>query len=199
MAEPRPEGLDFLVNRSDFAETRFDTPQPPGDPAPGHVLLRVDRFALTANNITYATFGDSLRYWDFFPAPEGWGRIPAMGFADVISSRHPQVAEGERFFGFYPMSRYLTIQPDRVTPEQLNDGASHRRGIAPAYQAYTRTSVDPGYAAESEDAHMLMRGLFMTSFLIDDLLADQDRFGARSVVISSASSKTRRGASTWSG
>ena len=35
-----------------------------------------------------------------------------------------------------------------------------------------------------------MRGLFMTSFLADDFLAEQGYRGARSVLISSASSKT---------
>ena len=35
-----------------------------------------------------------------------------------------------------------------------------------------------------------MRGLFMTSFLAEDFLCQSDLYGARSVVISSASSKT---------
>ena len=37
---------------------------------------------------------------------------------------------------------------------------------------------------------MLLRPLFMTAFLLDDLIADNDCFGARTVVLSSASSKT---------
>jgi hypothetical protein len=49
---------------------------------------------------------------------------------------------------------------------------------------------DPGYTAESEDAQVLLRPLFITSFMIDDFLCDNDFFGANAVLISSASSKT---------
>lgn len=35
--------------------------------AVGEVLVKIDRFAITANNITYAVLGDKLGYWQFFP------------------------------------------------------------------------------------------------------------------------------------
>jgi hypothetical protein len=190
MSESRANHLDFLVARPDWQRCRVDQGDPPADPGEGKVLFRVDRFALTANNISYAKAGDMLRYWDFFPAQEGWGRIPAMGFADVLASGHPGVAPGERVFGFFPMSRYLVIEPSRATPAQIVDGAAHREGIAPAYNTYSPVGADPTYSAEHEDAHMLMRGLFMTSFLIDDFARENDLFGAEQVVIASASSKT---------
>ena len=53
----------------------------------GEVLLRIDRYALTANNISYGAVGDTFGYWNFFPAGEGWGVIPVWGFAEVIESR----------------------------------------------------------------------------------------------------------------
>jgi hypothetical protein len=37
---------------------------------------------------------------------------------------------------------------------------------------------------------MLLRGLFMTSFLVDDLLSDEDFYGAGASIVTSASSKT---------
>ena len=40
---------------------------------------------------------------------------------------------------------------------------------------------------------MLLRPLFITSFMIDDFLHDNDFFGASTVLISSASSKTSYG------
>ncbi len=181
-------GLDFLVDRSDWKQHRFvEAPVPPlGD---GEVLFRVDRFALTANNISYALAGDLLGYWRFFPAADGWGRIPAMGFADVVESKHPQVKVGTRCFGFYPMSRYLKIEPSSVGAGGISDGAAHRAGLAAAYNQYTPTESDNLYRPQDEDALMLMRGLFFTSFLADDFVADR-AFGEDAVLISSASSKT---------
>jgi NADPH:quinone reductase-like Zn-dependent oxidoreductase len=163
------------------------------DPAalsPGQVLFRVDRFAFTANNISYALSGDMIGYWRFFPAEPGWGRIPAMGFGDVVASTHPEVAEGTRCFGFYPMSRYLVIEPGKVSAANITDGVAHRADIAAVYNQYSPVQNDALYSADHEDQMMLLRGLFMTSFLCDDFLADHDHHGAESVLITSASSKT---------
>jgi Protein of unknown function (DUF2855) len=182
-------GLDFLVKKNDWAQTRFvESPAP--ELAPGQVLFRVDRFALTANNITYAVAGDLLGYWRFFPSEPGWGRIPVMGFADVLRSTHPAVKEGTRCFGFYPMSRHLVIQPGAVSAGQIVDASPHREGLAATYAQYLPTTGDAVYAEKREDQILLMRGLFMTSFLADDFLAEQGYLGARAVLISSASSKT---------
>jgi len=182
--------LDFWVDRAAWQTHRFmqdGGPPPIGD---GEVLFRVDRFALTANNISYAASGDMLGYWRLFPAEAGWGRIPAMGFGDVIASRHPGVPIGTRCFGFYPMSRYLKIEPGTVSPSRVVDGAAHREGLAPVYNEYLPTTADPLYASAFEDATLLLRGLFLTSFLAEDFLADQGYFGAANVLVSSASSKT---------
>ena len=186
----RATGLDFIVNRQDWHEHRFVDAGVPADPGPGEVLFRVDRFAFTANNVSYALSGDMLGYWRFFPTREGWGRIPTMGFGDVIASAHPEVAVGTRCFGFFPMSRYLVIQPSAATASRIVDGAAHREGLAPVYNEYSPVLHDPLYSAEHEDPHILLRGLFMTSFLVEDFLVDNDLFGAGAVLISSASSKT---------
>ena len=65
--------------------------RPDPAPGPGQVLVRIDRFAFTANNVTYGVAGDMLNYWSFFPAEEGWGRIPVWGFGDVVRSSHDAV------------------------------------------------------------------------------------------------------------
>ena len=93
--------MDFQVRRDDWHQCRLVPSQEP-ELAPGQVLFKVDRFALTSNNISYAAAGDMLKYWDFFPAAEGWGRIPTMGFGDVIASRHDQVAEASAASGSSP-------------------------------------------------------------------------------------------------
>lgn len=184
--------FDFLVRKSALTETRI---QPAADAnavelAPGQVVAAVDKFAFTANNITYAVFGDMMRYWDFYPAPEGWGRIPVWGFADVVRSNCPELKAGERLFGYWPMSTWTVLAPTQVTSAAFHDATSHRQHLHALYNSYTRVAADPGYDRTREDMQMLLRVLFLTSFLIDDFLADNDFFGARSVIISSASSKT---------
>jgi hypothetical protein len=80
-----------------------------------------------------------------------------------------------------------------VSGSGFSDGAPHRAGLHPVYNHYLRTSADPFYQPSTEDIQALLRPLFITSWLIDDFLADQNFFGAHSVVLSSASSKTAYG------
>ena len=157
------------------------------------LLVKVDRFAFTANNITYAVAGDLLKYWQLFPAPGNFGNIPVWGFGDVIASRHPGIAEGERLFGYFPMATHLVIEAADVSKRGLRDAAAHRQGVAPVYNAYARVSGDPAFAGRQGDYQALLRPLFMLSFLVDDYLAENAFFGARSVILSSASSKTAFG------
>ena len=186
---------DFMVDRKDLRSSRFSTASLPAVPAPGEVLLAIDTFALTANNITYAAFGDAMQYWNFFPAADpAWGRVPVWGFADVIASACEGVAPGERIYGYFPMSTHVVLRPERVNAGGFVDGAAHRKGLHAVYNAYLRTKADPGYSAAAEAQQMLLRPLFTTSFLIDDFLADNGDFGAHAVILSSASSKTGYGA-----
>ena len=53
----------FTVLKSDLHQTAFDNDVAASAPlADGHVLLRINSFALTSNNITYAVFGDAMKY-----------------------------------------------------------------------------------------------------------------------------------------
>jgi Protein of unknown function (DUF2855) len=186
---------DFIVARDDLARCKFiETSVPAAAALPDEALLiKVDRFAFTANNITYAMLGDQLKYWQLFPAPDGFGNIPVWGFGQVIASRHPQVAEGELLFGYFPMATHLVIEAADVSKRGLRDAALHRQGVAPVYNAYARVSGDPAFAGRQGDYQALLRPLFMLSFLVDDALAEADFHGARGVILSSASSKTAIG------
>ena len=186
----RIEGLDFIVDKSAWNKTRFVETEGSTDLAAAQVLFRVDRFAFTANNISYAMAGEMLRYWYFFPKEEGWGCLPTMGFGDVVASTHEGVAVGTRCFGFFPMAKYLLIEPASANPGSIVDGVAHRQSLAPAYNQYQPVASDALYSAAHEDEHALTRGLFLTSFLAEDFLAESDLYGADSIVISSASSKT---------
>jgi uncharacterized protein DUF2855 len=181
--------MDFLVRRDDLHECRFaDAPTPELDA--GQVLLGIDRFGLTANNITYAVFGETMSYWSFFPAENGWGRVPVWGFADVAASRHDQVAEGTRVFGYLPPSSHLVVAPDRVGESAFVDTSPHRAELPAAYNRYSLVAGDKTYEQRFEDQHMLLWPLFFTSFLLDDQLGEGAVHDAEVFVLSSASSRT---------
>jgi hypothetical protein len=181
--------MDFLLARDDLHRCRF-VDGGPVELEDGQARLRVDAFGLTANNITYAVFGDAMSYWSFFPAEDGWGRVPVWGFAEVSDSRAAALEAGTRVFGYLPPSSELCVQPANVDERGFVDAAPHRAHLPPAYNGYARVDADPVYDAGHEDAQMLLRPLFFTAYLIDDFLDEADTFRAATVVLSSASSKT---------
>jgi hypothetical protein len=189
------KSTDFIVARHDLQQCKIIESELPNAAAlpDAALLVKVMRFAFTANNITYAVLGDQLKYWTLFPAPENFGNIPVWGFGEVIASKHPAVAEGEILFGYFPMATHLVIEAADVTKRGLRDAAAHRQEVAPVYNAYARVSGDPGFAGKQGDYQALLRPLFMLSFLVDDFLAENEFYGARSVMLSSASSKTAFG------
>jgi hypothetical protein len=181
--------MDFLIAKDDLHRCRFiEAPAP--ELEPGQALLSVDAFGLSANNITYATFGQAMSYWEFFPAEDGWGRVPVWGFAEVSASTLDELEPGTRVYGYLPPSSELVVTPARIGAHGFLDAAPHRAALPPAYNSYQRVTADLSYAPEREDLQMLLRPLFLTSYLIDDFLAEADFFGADTVVLSSASSKT---------
>ena len=181
--------IDFLVKRDDLRECRIaDSATPELDA--GQALLRVDTFGLTSNNVTYAVFGESMSYWDFFPAEDGWGRVPMWGFAEVERSEADGVETGTRVFGYLPPSSHLLVTPVSVSEAGFVDGSSHRAALPSAYHRYLASGADPFYKADTEAIQMLLRPLFFTSFLIDDQLDDEGLTARGPILISSASSKT---------
>lgn len=137
-------------------------------------------------------FGEQIGYWRFFPAPEGWGRIPVWGHARVMESRHAQIQAGERLFGYMPMSSHAVFSAGRVDADSLTDVAGHRAELPPTYNRYLRLPAEGG-DEKAEGRQALFRPLFMLSFLVVDFLAAENLFGAGRVVLSSASSKTALG------
>lgn len=179
---------DFLVKRDDLHECRIADSEVP-ELTDNQALLRVDSFGLTANNVTYGVMGHAMSYWDFFPAGDGWGRIPMWGFAEVERSAAEGVAPGARVYGYLPPSSNLVVTPSGAGDEGFVDGSPHRAALPSAYHRYLVTDADPFYRADTEEVQMLLRPLFFTSFLIDDQLADEG-LTRGPIVVSSASSKT---------
>ena len=197
---PQDRGQRLLIARKDLHQTRWSAdPDAPAARAlnDGEARLRIEHTALTANNITYAAFGEAMKYWQFFPAAEAdrsdWGCLPVWGYATVTESRCEGVAAGRRVWGYYPLGTHLVVQPGRVRPHSFVDAAPHRAELAAAYQQYAFTDTEPGWKPELAGLTAVLRPLFFTGFLIDDFLADNSFFGAQQILLSSASSKTAYG------
>ncbi|MFG2064870.1 DUF2855 family protein [Micromonospora sp. NPDC048871] len=184
----------FAVARADLADTTLVDNSVPAL-ADGEALLRVDRVGLTANNVTYAVLGEAMRYWEFFP-PEArgldrrWGLPPLWGFAEVTASTVAGVEPGQRVYGYLPPAGHLVVRPQRADATGFRDASGHRVDLPSPYNAYRSTTGDPAYRAEQEDLLILFRPLFFTSFMLADQIIDNDHYGAQSLVLSSASSKT---------
>ncbi|MFF5076255.1 DUF2855 family protein [Actinoplanes sp. NPDC000266] len=184
----------FAVAREDLGRTAVVSGAIPSIRS-GEALLRVDRVGLTSNNVTYAVLGESMRYWQFFPAePRGlgpeWGLPPLWGFAEVVESTVAGVEVGTRVYGYLPPAGHLVVRPERAGSSGFRDGSAHRAALPSPYNAYRSTADDAAYREDQEDLLVLYRPLFFTSFMLADQVADNDFYGARQMVVSSASSKT---------
>jgi hypothetical protein len=182
--------VDFLVRRDRLSEYKFVRSPPLTALGSGQVDLAIDQLGFTCNNLTYALRGDALGYWSFFPAPDAdWGRIPAWGFGTVLRSECEGVSEGERFYGYFPMSTRLRVQAVNVNQRGFVDATQHRRMLHPAYNAYIRTTSDPLYTPATERQQVILRPLMFSAFLLADALAENELFGGDVIILSSASSK----------
>jgi hypothetical protein len=178
---------EIHVSKSDIRNARV-AETAPAPLADGAARLRLDLFALTSNNITYAAMGTGvLGYWDFFPGPEGWGKPPVWGFATVAQSKAPGVEEGARYYGYFPIAETLDVTPAKPGPRGFADAAPPRAAKAAIYNQYLNTATDPAYDSEFEPEQTLFRPLYGTGWWLADCV-HKDR--PRSVVISSASAKT---------
>lgn len=182
--------LTFEVDKKQWNQTRLVEEPLSQELKQDEVLLKVDRFALTANNISYCMAGDLLDYWGFFPTEEGWGRIPVMGYGEVVASAHDDIPVGERVWGFFPMSTHLKIQAGKVSPFSFKDISPHRAKHAPVYKNFDRVNNNPSYRKDYENWDLLLKGLFTTSWLVEDFMQDNGYFAADQFLITSASSKT---------
>lgn len=182
--------IDFTVKIDNLQQVKIIEKTFIEQLAPNQVLLEIDKFSFTSNNITYGVIGEKMNYWKFFPTQEGFGIIPAWGLANVVASDHPEVKVGQRFYGYFPMSTHLLVTVGNHTGGGFMDYSEHRRALPSVYNFYSNTQHDPSFTKETEDLIALFRPLFVTSFLIDDHLAEQNFYDASQIFITSASSKT---------
>lgn len=177
---------ELHISKKDIRDTQM-VDVAPTPLAEGAARLKLDLFALTSNNVTYAAMGEGmLGYWDFFPAPEGFGKVPVWGFGSVTESNAPEIAVGSRYYGYYPLAETLDVVPKK-TATGFIDTAPHRAAKAVLYNIYTENGADPGYDANYEPEQTLFRPLYGTGWWAADCV---QHGRARTVVLSSASSKT---------
>lgn len=187
---------EFQTNKSELTKSRI-VDSKTGDLGDKQIKVKIDRFAFTANNITYAVMGEQLRYWEFFN-PQGenseqWGIIPVWGFADVTQSNCADVPVGDRLFGYFPPAHEQIMTPSRISPGMFIEASAHRTSLPAGYNMYRRVKAEPGYNPELDNERMLLFVLHLTSFCLHQMLISNDWFGAEQVVIISASSKTSTG------
>lgn len=180
----------ILVTQGDITKVRLDQI----DKVvlrPGEARLRLESFALTANNVTYAATGFIIGYWKFFPSGiKGEGIVPVWGVARVEESLSEDLAVGARLYGFFPMAEELIMVPEKKPEGAVIDRAPHRAELPAVYNRYA-----PVRQTTAQDDHLraLLQPLLATSYLLFDWLKDNDWFGAKQIVIGSASSKTGLG------
>ncbi|MEM1134318.1 MAG: DUF2855 family protein [Bacteroidota bacterium] len=182
--------LDFTVKINELQKAQFVAKTYSDELSSNQVLLEIDKFSFTSNNITYGVVGEQMNYWKFFPTLSDYGIIPVWGLANVIISNHPDIQVGQRFYGYYPMSSHVLVTVNKVTSKGFVDSTEHRRALPPIYNFYTNTEHDHTFTPETENLISIFRPLFVTSFLIDDYLAEQNFYKASQILITSASSKT---------
>jgi hypothetical protein len=157
----------------------------------GQTRLQLDNFALTANNVTYAAAGFMIGYWQFFPSgQEGMGIVPVWGTAVVTESKSDALAVGARVYGFFPMAEELIIIPERDPSGAIVDRTPHRAELPAIYNRYTEVRAG---TPEQDHLRALLQPLLATSYLLCDWLMDNEIFGAKQIIVGSASSKTGLG------
>lgn len=189
--------MQLDVDKADLRHVRA-VARPSPALEPGEARIRIDTFGLSANNITYAVYGEVMQYWACFPGSVedgvAWGRIPVWGFGDVVESASPALDEGRRVYGYFPMGDELVVSPGRFDEQGFSDTAPSRSAVPSVYGRYGFTDADRIYRPDREPQQMLLWPLFVTSFVVDDFLGDHGFYGAGTAIVSSASSKTAVGA-----
>lgn len=164
----------------------------------GQIRAAIGKFALTANNVSYAICGDSFAYWQLYPAADKWGQVPVWGFANVEESAAQDIAAGERLYGFFPMASHATLlvgsgSDAGSSDDHFIEASPHRATLPTAYNLYRRVSRDPAFSVSEENARCLLYPLLLTAYFLSDYFHSHNGFGARQVIIGSVSSKTGLG------
>lgn len=184
---------EIWVDRDNYRNTKIVAKDAP-KLQDGEILVKLDQYGLTSNNVSYAASGDMIGYWKYFPVEtdgtHNWGKVPVWGLADVVESRCEDITVGERLYGFFPMDTHTVLKPGKIRSAQFTDMADHRQNLPTFYNNYSRTKAEPEFMKPLDIARCLLFPLYVTGFGIADYLEDNAFFNAEQIIIGSASSKT---------
>ncbi|HMV42286.1 MAG TPA: DUF2855 family protein [Leptospiraceae bacterium] len=183
------QSIIFKISKDEFTKTEFTQKEFP-TLQEGQILLEIYKFAFTANNITYVNLGESVGYWNFFPEKDNWGVVPVWGFGKVIESKNENIPIGEKFYGYYPTASHVVLNPNNVKENGFVDSSEHRSKLPSLYNYYSNVQNDTLYTEDTENIQLIYRPLFTTAFLIKEMILSNKIYNAKSILLTSASSKT---------
>jgi len=186
----------FQTNKQDHSTSRI-TEQRQEQLKQNQILVDVEKFAFTSNNITYAVLGEMVKYWEFFPVKgqgeSNWGVIPVWGYARIVESKLDDLPVGSRFFGYFPPAESLLMAPQNINPNGFIDGSEHRESLPAGYNFYYQANDHEVINQQEENEHMMFYPLFVTAFCLHSMLKEKGWYDAEQILIISASSKTSIG------
>eukprot|EP00924_Labyrinthula_sp_SR-Ha-C_P002445 snap_masked-scaffold_16-processed-gene-4.24-mRNA-1 protein AED:1.00 eAED:1.00 QI:0/0/0/0/1/1/2/0/373 len=186
--------MNLVIERKNLTSIKLQkSPTPTSENLQeNQILVKIDKYALTSNTITYATAGESMNYFGFFPTSDQDSAIvPVWGFADVIASKQNQIASGTRIYGYFPMSSHLILEPTNISPMTFDDSMEHRKKLPPIYNSYEHLRRKRWILFKKTRGTELP--LFVTSWLLADFCLYNNNFNGENIIITSASSKTSFG------
>ncbi|NNC55183.1 MAG: DUF2855 family protein, partial [Pseudomonadales bacterium] len=103
------------------------------------------------------------------------------------------VKPGDRLFGYWPPADTVCLKPVKVNPHSFIDASEHRAELPAGYNLYRFASKAGQSDLRTDQERSLLFPLYLTGFLIWDQLQENNWYGAKQVIVLSASSKTSLG------
>ena len=152
-------------------------------------VFEIKELAFTANNVTYALCGESLRYWSFYPYSENEGILPAWGYAECIEPGESSLQRGQLFYGYWPAAKLAGLSLSNFSNKRAVENSEGRSSLPLVYNSYELVD-DESHPVSLRPYIPTLQPLFATSFLLFHWLVDDSFFEADEIVVTSASSKT---------
>jgi len=192
MADTQTKAL--VIRKSDPADCKIAT-IPLAELDEGEVRVKIEKFGLTSNNVTYAALGGTMAYTEFFPLAEdpAYACLTVWGMATIEESRAEGISAGDRCYGFFPAAGRAVFRVADATGSGFRVDRPDIPSEYDFYHVYNMVGRDPFHVAGSEELMVVLRPLFLTGLLLADYLEVLEYFDAKHVLISASASKTSFG------